>query len=322
MILFFLFFAQFNLSLARDPGSPLRERRPTIDKPSEERVKPTTTPTPVSQKPDLDLQISQFPQNPVQAGQEVRYEVEVKNIGNENASNITVQNNLPQYLDYKSRSAPGFNCQYQSSNSRLDCTGGSVNANQFKTITIVMDIPFTAQSGLSASYSMIADPDNSIEESNENNNTVGGLTSFTGATMVDHVVDGAQAMEFALGKGFISSSTNLNNAISVCQFNIQGNSFSAMLLLPANNPRCRFDFFKGTRLTPPWKIKSAVLDSEYITAESPEPLGPDYTWVKKVAAGTDDPHFAIESQKQISGELVSVTLTGPENGDWEDAFSP
>jgi len=119
-----------------------------------------------------DLTINKTGPSTVEGGTQFNYVLTVNNIGTSQATNIKVVDTLPPLVGFVSASPTSlFTCSPSVPTPgpvTVVCTGGSVNAGQNATITIRVTAP-PAPNTLTNTASV--DPDNSIVEGNELNNT-------------------------------------------------------------------------------------------------------------------------------------------------------
>ena len=130
-----------------------------------------------------DLTINKTGPTTVVAGAAFDYVLTVNNVGTVATSNVAVTDTLPAGVALTSVTTTSlFVCSPTNGTGvTVLCTGGSVNAGQNATITLHVTAPATGPLTNTASV----DPDNTIAESNELNNTSATVnTSVTGATAV------------------------------------------------------------------------------------------------------------------------------------------
>jgi uncharacterized repeat protein (TIGR01451 family) len=118
-----------------------------------------------------DLTVSVAAPATVAPGAPIAYTLTVNNTGNANATGITVVNNLPVGATFVSVVVPNqatslFTCG--TSGLVTTCTGGRVNFGANATITINATAPSATGT---IDDTAVVDPNNTIEESNELNNT-------------------------------------------------------------------------------------------------------------------------------------------------------
>jgi uncharacterized repeat protein (TIGR01451 family) len=134
-----------------------------------------------------DLTINKTGPTSVAINTAMAYTLTVNNIGTANATGIKVVDTLPAGF---STSLAGitasslFTCAYAS--PTVTCTGGQVNTGQNATITISGTSPST--SGLITNTSVV-DPDNTITESNELNNTSATVSTQVGSAQIGPLLD-------------------------------------------------------------------------------------------------------------------------------------
>ena len=116
-----------------------------------------------------DLTINKTGPTSVVAGAPFDYVLTVNNIGTVATSNVVVSDTLPAGVALTSVTTTSlFVCNPTSgTNVTVRCSGGSVNAGQNATITLHVTAPATGPLTNTASV----DPDNTLTESNELNNT-------------------------------------------------------------------------------------------------------------------------------------------------------
>ncbi|OUC16227.1 MAG: hypothetical protein B0A82_02730 [Alkalinema sp. CACIAM 70d] len=122
--------------------------------------------------PDLTIAQSDSP-DPIVIGNPLTYTLTVNNSGNTNASGVAVQYTLPSGVTFVSASAPGFTVG-SPVGGVLTFADGVVNAGGNATLTIVV-----TPTGLGSltSGTAIVDPNNTIAEANETNNTAAAITT-------------------------------------------------------------------------------------------------------------------------------------------------
>lgn len=97
------------------------------------------------------------------------YTLTVNNLGTANTANVKVVDTLPVGVTYVSTSTTSlFSCLLGADNRTVTCTGGAVNQGQNATITINATAPSATGT---ITNTAVVDPDNTIVESNELNNT-------------------------------------------------------------------------------------------------------------------------------------------------------
>ncbi len=279
-------------------------------------------------RPDLDPSVTQSSAT-VYPGQNVTYTVMVQNSGEAAAAAVTADNDLPDGFDYISHMpSAGFACEHQSSQNKLRCTGGLIEAGQAATISIVTKLALSAQAGHQLFFGVTADPENQIAESSETNNTAGAVATTVEAPLVEQVVPGALAMMLAKENGYEFRASDVQGPSSnPCRILVNQGKFD-LTLHPKTPPflwtiddsagaaRCRYEFFAEKSLRGPWKLTNVEVSVN----------GGDMTWITAPAVQTDNPHFTLEVANQegnsiAHGRIDSITLSAPQNHhDWRDAF--
>ncbi|MDF5711033.1 MAG: CARDB domain-containing protein [Nostoc sp. S4] len=123
-------------------------------------------------QPDLSISLADSP-DPVIVGNPLTYTLTVNNNGTANASGISVQYTLPSGVTFNGTTvANGFTAS--QSGGVVTFSGGSINASD----TAILTVSVTPNSaGTLTSGTAIVDPNNTIAESNETNNTAAGITT-------------------------------------------------------------------------------------------------------------------------------------------------
>ncbi|WP_305852048.1 ExeM/NucH family extracellular endonuclease [Tolypothrix sp. PCC 7910] len=129
-------------------------------------------PVAVISSPDLTISQSDAP-DPVVVGNTLTYTLTVGNSGNANANGITVQYTLPDGVTFSGTTVSNGFTASQSGNT-ITFSGGSINAGSNATLAIAV-IPNTV--GTLNSGTAVVDPNNTIVESNETNNTAAAITT-------------------------------------------------------------------------------------------------------------------------------------------------
>ncbi|MBH8565202.1 DUF11 domain-containing protein, partial [Nostoc sp. CENA67] len=149
-------------------------------------------------QPDLTISQTDSP-DPVIVGNPLTYTITVSNSGTANASGISVQYTLPSGVTFNGTTvANGFTASVLA--GVVTFSGGSINAGSNATLTVSVTPNST---GTLTSGTAIVDPNNTIAESDETNNTAAAIT-----TTVNDVVVG-QAPTIQLDT---ASSTDLLDA--------------------------------------------------------------------------------------------------------------
>ncbi|MEH2068768.1 MAG: Ig-like domain-containing protein [Nostoc sp.] len=123
-------------------------------------------------QPDLSISLADSP-DPVIVGNPLTYTLTVNNNGTANASGISVQYTLPSGVTFNGTTvANGFTASQSA--GVVTFSGGSINASD----TAILTVSVTPNSaGTLTSGTGIVDPNNTIAESNETNNTAAGITT-------------------------------------------------------------------------------------------------------------------------------------------------
>ncbi|MEH2271889.1 MAG: CARDB domain-containing protein [Nostoc sp.] len=154
-------------------------------------------------QPDFTISQTDSP-DPVIVGNPLTYTISVNNSGTANASGITVQYTLPNGVTFNGTTvANGFTASV--SGGIVTFSGGSINAgsNATLTVNVTPNSPGTLTSGIAT-----VDPNNTIAESNETNNTATAIT-----TTVNNVVVG-QAPTIQLDTASTTDLLDANGALS------------------------------------------------------------------------------------------------------------
>jgi predicted extracellular nuclease len=129
--------------------------------------------------PDLTISQTDSP-DPVIVGNILTYTLTVGNSGTANVNGITVEYTLPSGVTYNDATvANGFTVS-QAGNV-VTFSGGSINASSNATLTVKV-IPTTT--GSLTSGTATVDPNNTIAESNETNNTAAVITTTVNSAVV------------------------------------------------------------------------------------------------------------------------------------------
>ncbi len=117
-------------------------------------------------KPDLTL--NKTGPSSVVAGANFDYILTVNNLSTVQATGVTVQDTLPAGVVVNSIDKTSlFTCTWAGAPTVVSCTGGEVNQAQNASITLHVKAPATGP----LTNTAVVDPDNTIAESNELNNT-------------------------------------------------------------------------------------------------------------------------------------------------------
>lgn len=136
-----------------------------------------------------DLTINKTGPTSVATGTAMAYTLTVNNIGTANATGVKVVDTLPAGFTVTTPStqivaSSLFSCGLAG--QTVTCTGGQVNTGQNATVTINGTAPTTA--GLITNTSVV-DPDNTIAESNELNNTSATVSTQVGSAQIGPLLD-------------------------------------------------------------------------------------------------------------------------------------
>ncbi|MEA5504627.1 putative Ig domain-containing protein [Halotia wernerae UHCC 0503] len=139
----------------------------------------------------LDLTISQADSpDPVIVGNPLTYTLIVGNNSTTNTNNITVEYTLPSDVTYSAATVANNFTASQVGNV-VTFSGGNINAGGSTTLTVEV-IPNTT--GILTSGTAIVDPNNTIAESNETNNTAAAITTIVNDVVITpriHEIQGA-----------------------------------------------------------------------------------------------------------------------------------
>jgi uncharacterized repeat protein (TIGR01451 family) len=136
-----------------------------------------------------DLTINKTGPTSVATGTAMAYTLTVNNVGTANATGVKVVDTLPAGFAVTTPStqivsSSLFSCGLAG--QTVTCTGGQVNTGQNATITINGTAPTTP--GLITNTSVV-DPDNTIAESNELNNTSATVSTQVGSAQIGPLLD-------------------------------------------------------------------------------------------------------------------------------------
>lgn len=123
-------------------------------------------------QPDLTvLSITDSP-DPVTVNNTLTYTINLKNNGGANASGVDLNFTLPEGVTFNTASGSGFTATQTA--RVVSFVGGSIAAGA--TVALTVTVTPTA-TGSITSGTAIVDPNNTITESNEDNNTTAGITT-------------------------------------------------------------------------------------------------------------------------------------------------
>ena len=132
-----------------------------------------------------DLQVSSDPPSqPTNPGRQVNITLKVWNNGSDPASNVTVRDVLPVGLAFVSAADAGgpggaFNCS--NSGSVITCTGGTILPGGPGTGRFIGIVATAPQQVGTLQNNVVVDPDNTIPEGNETNNTASSTVIVSAA---------------------------------------------------------------------------------------------------------------------------------------------
>jgi uncharacterized repeat protein (TIGR01451 family) len=135
----------------------------------------------------IDLTISKVDSpDPVKAGNELTYTLTVNNEGNKDATGVKVVDTLASGVSFVSASGDhGFTfISYDSGTRKVTLTGGAINAGSSATITIKVTFE-AATSPQTKTNTAKVDPDNTIPESDNNNNETGDVKTTVNSADLD-----------------------------------------------------------------------------------------------------------------------------------------
>jgi uncharacterized repeat protein (TIGR01451 family) len=132
-----------------------------------------------------DLTINKTGPTSVATSTAMTYTLTVNNIGTANATGVKVVDTVPAGITGIATTASSlFNCVV--SGQTVTCTGGQVNFGQNATITISGTSPSTSGT---ITNTAVVDPDNTIAESNELNNTSATVNTTVGNPQIGPLID-------------------------------------------------------------------------------------------------------------------------------------
>ena len=295
-------------------------------------AQPTTTI--VLPLPDLQVRVAQS-SNPIVAGSNQTYTVKVHNRGSAGGTAIALRSALPADLVFSSiRADRGFVCS--RSGTAMNCAGGALSAGDSATIRLVMSLALTARSGHQILLGTQVDPDNTLRESNESNNTAAAV-AMTEAAVAPVAVyrltaanDLAELFQLAKANGFEFRASSLDK-------DILGNPVKCWIGMPSpdgrNKPlmgarsdvpplggefRCHYEFFGRTKmLAAGWQL----LSTEWTTG-----LGSSWGYVEAPKSTSGNAFFSTQARWSLPVStdgrqwITALTLRGPVASDWRDAF--
>jgi uncharacterized repeat protein (TIGR01451 family) len=150
-----------------------------------------------------DLTISKSAPETIESGAELTYTLTVDNIGAADASGIKVVDTLPTGATYVSASGDhGFSCS--EAGGVVTCTGGSINAGDSATITIVVTFD-SSFCGDTVRNTAVVDPDDNIVESDEDRNDADVQTKVVCADLDVTLTDNPGGQDLDSTGGYTSN---------------------------------------------------------------------------------------------------------------------
>jgi uncharacterized repeat protein (TIGR01451 family) len=138
--------------------------------------------------PDLVPDLPGFPLNAT-TGVDLDYPVSVKNTGHADATNVVLKISLPREVDFKRADNSQFtNCVQTSAPGRvgnsvvgatITCTATKIVAGGVVSAHIITHPIAGLSDHTQMLFAMQVDPNNTVHESNETNNTAGGVTTIS-----------------------------------------------------------------------------------------------------------------------------------------------
>ncbi|QLE55490.1 choice-of-anchor I family protein [Nostoc sp. TCL26-01] len=151
-------------------GTAIVDPNNTITESNESNNSAAAIATTVNVPPRPDLNVGIITPGPLYVGTPFNYTLNVQNNGTANASGIELRFTLPANLTYNSANILGGGFSNLTvSGSTLTFTGGSINAGSFAQINVNVT---PTQAGTLGTSTLVADPNNTITESNEANNSI------------------------------------------------------------------------------------------------------------------------------------------------------
>jgi uncharacterized repeat protein (TIGR01451 family) len=139
-------------------------------------------------------------------GAQLTYTIVIKNTGAGNAASIKVVDTLPSGTTFVAASfttTNGFSCSHSS--GVITCTGGSINSGgATATITYKVTITSVSRCGNNIQNDVSVDPDDTILETNENDNEDNTQTSVDCADLDVTFNDETSGQDLVLASGFTS----------------------------------------------------------------------------------------------------------------------
>jgi uncharacterized repeat protein (TIGR01451 family) len=249
---------------------------------------------------------------PVAPNGELTYKMKIANSGTEEAFNVQVNDTLPAGARYRNATGTGgFECSNAA--SVVVCTGGSVPAGGFDTITITAFAP--PQPNLEKEHytdQVTVDPNNEIPEADETNNTAtvpttvalggGGVYIDLAATTIATVNGNESPPETVEPLGLITYTVTVKNNGSAPAFNVETDDS-----LPANAT-----FVSATTSAPSKTINSGTceLASDGRTVKCVgATVSPKSPITIKIVAQAPNTSTELEEK---STNVVSLVTVGPD----------
>jgi hypothetical protein len=272
--------------------------------------------------PDLEVKVAQ-PTTSVVAGTRHQYTVKVFNRGGPTSQRVMLRAALPPDLKFiTSQGDHSFVCAL--SGTTLNCASGVFAARDSATIHVLMELGSEALSGHELVFGATADPERTIPESNEYNNsataaamTQGRPTKLYTITNYDSV---KQVIEVARAAGFgFKVLDETSPRTGLCFFYGARMAVDGSAALYEPQLRCKFEFFTGARrLAPGWELRDVTWKVERLDLVNPSVL----TLVDPYNAPLGNPHFTLLVQWRALNRIdfSSFVLRGPSGMTWRDAF--
>jgi len=131
---------------------------------------------PTTVTPSADLSVAKSGPATVNAGEQLSYQITVRNDGPNYADDVTLTDTLPSDVTFVSATTSQGTCSYDSGNHRLTCDLGTLANGTSAEVTIVVAVPSTLAAGSrltnSASVSSSAHEDNPGDETASADTTV------------------------------------------------------------------------------------------------------------------------------------------------------
>jgi uncharacterized repeat protein (TIGR01451 family) len=210
----------------------------------------TSTVTVTSAQPDLTVSIT----GPASAATNVpfTYTITASNAGAGSAGGVTVQVTLPSGVAFSSATGSGFTANQSS--GVVTFSGGGLNGNTSATLTV--SVTAAAAGAITVSPgAVVIDPNNTIAESNENNNssTATVTTQVTATSAFIHDIQGAAHISPLVGQNV----TNVPGIVTA----VVSNGFYMQDPNPDSDPSTSEGIFVFTSSTPTVAVGDSVLVS-------------------------------------------------------------